>query len=757
MTIIPKDGGNQFSGTVRTIHTAPSWQADNVTSELRARGLASTPAVKKHYDTGFALGGPIQRDRLWFFGSARWQVNQQYQQGNYHNRLQGTLFYEPDTSRLAHSDDYFKDYGARVTWQVAQQHKLVGSFNSQRNQFLFGLLETFGGPLAAPEAVGAHVYGPNALPLLTYTYTASNRLLIEAGASANIFYNNTKRRPGVDSTTIQVTDTLRNYRYGSRATGVGHAGGYRVQFNEQYHQQVSASYVTGTHNFKVGFNHDLYIEGKPDRANDPNQINQARSYTFRGTTPLSVTIWAVPHEIQQQGRDIALYAQDQWTIRRLTLNLGARLNNLNGSVPATNLPAGPFVPARSFPAVKNVPNYWNLNPRVGAAFDLFGDGRTAVKVSLGRFNPYGATEGAAAPGAVDIPAGNQAASTTRNWTDSDADYVPDCDLRSPAANGECGPWSDLTFGQIRAANTRRAPDALEGFNRQFYNWRASASVQRELAPNIALNVGYHRTWYGGFLTTDNLAVAPTDFDPYCITAPRDERLPNSGEQVCGLYDIRPERFGQVNNLVTLASHYGDQSRVYNGMDATLNARFGSGGQFQGGVSTGRTVTNECFVVDSPQQAREGFCEVRPPWSAETQVKFMVIHPLPFDLQASAIYQNIPGLPRAASYVASNAEIAPTLGRNVGSCGGRLPCTGTATVDLFPNRTLYEDRLQQVDVRVSRLFRFGTKARLLGSLDIYNLTNSSNVLNMVTRFGPAWQNAIQIMGGRLAKVSVQLDF
>jgi hypothetical protein len=434
-----------------------------------------------------------------------------------------------------------------------------------------------------------------------------------------------------------------------------------------------------------------------------------------------------------------------------------RLNNLNGSVPETNLPAGPFVPARSFPAVKNVPNYWNLNPRVGAAYDLFGDGRTAMKVSLGRFNPYGATEGAAAPGAVDIPAANQAASTTRNWTDGDADYVPDCDLRNPAANGECGPWSDLTFGQIRAANTRRAPDALEGFNRQFYNWRASVSLQRELAPNVALNVGYHRTWYGGFLATDNLAVTPSDFDPYCITAPGDGRLPNAGAQVCGLYDIRPERFGQVNNLVTLASHYGDQSRVYNGMDATLNARFGTGGQFQGGISTGRTVTNECFVVDSPQQAREGFCEVTPPWSAETQVKFMVIHPLPFDLQASAIYQNIPGLPRAASYVAGNAEIAPTLGRNVGSCGGRLPCTGTATVDLFPNRTVYEDRLQQVDVRVSRLFRFGTRTRLLGSLDIYNLTNSSNVLNMVTRFGPAWLNAIQIMGGRLAKVSVQLDF
>jgi hypothetical protein len=760
MTMIPKDGGNLLAGTIRSIHAAPSWQANNVTSELGTRGLSSTPALKRHYDTGIALGGPIVRDRLWFFGSARWQVNQQYQQGNFYNRVQGTLFYEPDLDRPAYSDDYFKMYGLRVTWQAAQKHKIVASFDSQRNQFLFGLLEIFpaGGALAAPEAVGAHVYGPNTLPLLTWTYVASDKLLVEAGASANIFYNNTKRRPGVDTQVIQVTDLDRNIRYGSRATGLTHAGGYRVQFNRQYHQQVSMSYVTGSHNFKVGFNYDDYREGLPDRTNDANQINQARSYTFRGRTPQSVTIWAVPFQTEQRGRDIAAYAQDQWTFQRLTLNLGVRINNLNGSVPETTLPAGPFVPARSFPAVQDSPNYWNINPRVGAAYDLFGDSRTALKVSLGRFNPYGANEGSAAPGALSIPAANQAASTTRTWGDANGNYVPDCDLRSSAANGECGPWSDLSFGQIRAANTRYADDATSGTNTQFYNWRFSTSVQRELAPNIALNVGYHRTWYGGFLATDNLAVTPSDFNPYCVNAPSDTRLPNAGAQVCGLFDLRPELFGRVDNLVTKASNYGDQTRVYNGFDATLNARFGSGGVFSGGLASGRTVTNDCFIVDSPQQARDGFCNISPPWSAETQVKFMIIYPLPGGLQVSSIYQNIPGIPRAASYVATNAEVRPSLGRDLGACGGRTPCTAsTAAFDLFPQRTDYEERLQQVDLRFSRLFRFGERTRLQGALDIYNLANSGNVLNMTTRYGSAWLNAIQIMGGRLMKVSVQLDF
>ena len=390
---------------------------------------------------------------------------------------------------------------------------------------------------------------------MTWTYTPTNKLLIEAGASANIFYNNTIRRPGVD--TRHPGDRPRaELPLWIARHGLTHAGGYRVQFNRQYHQQGRV-YVTGTHNFKVGFNYDDYREGLPGRTADANQINQARSYTFRGRTPVSVTIWAVPFQLEQRGRDIATYVQDQWTIRRLTLNLGVRVNNLNGSVPATELPAGPFVPARSFAAVQDSPNYWNINPRAGAAYDLFGNGRTALKVSLGRFNPYGAAEGAAAPGALSVPAANQAASTTRNWSDANGNYVPDCDLLNSAAHGECGPWSDLTFGQIRAANTRYAEEAQSGTNRQFYNWRFSTALQRELAPNVALNVAYHRTWYGGFLVTDNLAVAPTDYDPYCVTAPGDSRLPNPGAQVCGLYDVRPERFGRVDNLVTLASNYGN--------------------------------------------------------------------------------------------------------------------------------------------------------------------------------------------------------
>ncbi len=786
MNIVPKDGGNVFSGSFSTSHSSPDLQAGNLTDDLRRRGLNFSPSLKQHYDTGGAIGGPIVRDKLWFYNAYRFGGNQQYQQGNFFNKLQNTnvstdpvyrvTFYEPDPARPGHTNDFYRDYSLRLTWQAAMKHKIVASYEVQPNCSCFWPLLELGpqqGVQGTPEAVGAHNYKVNYLPLVTWTYPATNRLLFEAGASANVFDNNTLRTdPSVGLDTIAITELSGNFRYGSRALGVSHAQGYRVQHNRQYRQRVSMSYITGSHAFKAGLDMAEYSEGSPGKATDANQINGARSYTFRDRIPQQVTIFAVPFEQIWRTRDIAAYVQDQWTVRQLTLNLGVRFNNFNGGAPATEIAAGPFVPARSFPETKNAPNWTNINPRVGVAYDLFGNGRTALKASLGRFTRYQIA-------GIDIPAGNQAASTARTWSDANRNYVPDCDLRSPVANGECGPWSDLTFGQIRGGNTRRADDAREGFNLQEGNWQVSTSVQQELRPNLALNVGYFRTWHRGLLATDNQAVTAADYDPFCITAPRDPRLPGGGgNEICGLFDIRPTAFGRVSNVVTQSSNYGTQTEVFNGVDVTLNARFGTGAQVGGGLSTGRTVSDTCGLNAMPQvrvdtlfgaavaanaplvPRTSEFCRTTRPWANSTQVKFLAIYPLPWDFQVSATYQNIPGIPITASRVFTNAEIRPSLGRDLGQCRGVSPCTANVVVDMVPSGAQFEDRLQQVDLRLTRSFRLA-RTRIRGNADFYNLFNAGDVLNMTTRYagatGGQWLQPIQILGGRMFKFSAQLDF
>ena len=798
MNIVPKDGGNTFSGSFSTSHSGPSFQRDNLNDDLRARGLRVTPpAVKKHYDTGGALGGPIKRDRLWFFSAFRGAANQQYQQGNYFNKLQnnpvGTdkvwrvLFYEPDLDRPGYTDDYYRDYSLRLTWQAAAKHKFVASFQMQPNCSCFWpLLEPQAGvggtPLAAPEAVGRHNYKSNFMPIVTWTNPATNRLLLEAGWSANIFDNDTRRQEGVGADAIAITELSQNLRYGARALTLTHAGGYRPQHNRQYHGRFSGSYISGAHALKTGVDVNQYVEGVPGVANDQNQINGARSYVFNNRVPQQVTIWAVPFESLSLSRDIGVYAQDQWTVRRLTLNLGVRYTDFDGTVPETHMPAGPFVGARDFPAVKHSPHWRNVNPRLGVAYDLFGDGKTALKASWGRYTPYIGGQA----GVVDIPALNQAASTTRTWNDSffpvgdprRGNYVPDCDLKNSVAHDECGAWDQATFGQLRGSNTRRAEDALRGFNQQDYNWQGSVSVQHELRTNVALNVGYFRTSYGGLLGTENQAVKPTDYDPFCVTVPQDSRLPGGGgNQICGLNDIKPTLFGQVNNLVTQVAHYGKQTEVYNGLDVTLKARFGDGGQLSGGLSTGQTVTDTCDLNNLPQVVPNnigpvaasttiltprlpGFCHISRPWAAATQIKFLAIYPLPWDFQVSATYMNIPGIPITASRSFSNAEVLPSLGRNLGQCRGAATCTGTVTIDMVPPNTTFEDRLNEVDVRFTRSFRLA-KVRVRGNADLYNLLNAADVLNMTTRYsgltGGQWLQPTQILGGRLFKISAQLDF
>jgi hypothetical protein len=396
---------------------------------------------------------------------------------------------------------------------------------------------------------------------------------------------------------------------------------------------------------------------------------------------------------------------------------------------------------------------------VGFAYDLFGAGRTAVKASVGHY-PDRVIQASA------NPAVNLTRSTSRNWTDTNRNYTPDCNLLNPSANGECGAWSNLNFGKANA-ETRYADDAQSGFNNQFDSWQGSVSVQHELRPGIALNVGYFRTWYGGFLATDNQLVAPADFDPFCITVPDDRRLPNSGQQLCGLFDVRPAGFGLVDNLVTQASRYGQQTQVFNGVDATVNARFAGSGLLSGGLSVGRTVTDNCYQNDDPsllgQNAvatyprTDAFCHLAPPWSAGTQVKLMAVYPLPWDIQTSAIYQNSPGIPITAQYVVSNAAIGPSLGRDLASCRGAATCNANVTVDLIPPTAMFEPRLQQLDLRFSRIIRLGGARRLRADVDVYNVFNVSNVLSMNTTYGSGWQDVRQILGGRLVRLGGQINF
>jgi hypothetical protein len=793
LNMIPRDGGNIFSGLLQLAYSGPDLQSNNINDELIARGLDSSTrglaSIKKFYDVSGGGGGPIRQNRLWFFGAARKSVTQQYAAGIFWNRhtQPQSLLYEPDLSRPAHSNDFYRDYSLRLTWQAAEKHKIVvgGSFQANCN-CVYALFRPQGGPLVTPEAATEHAYDPAYNITTTWTYPATNRLMFMVAGGANHITQTNRRGLGVDENSIQVTEQSLDLKYGAAYGATVGGSSYSTLPRTQYHEQFSLTYVPGSHSVKAGVNVRVVKTGNNDKyGRDLFMANRAILYTFNNQRPVSLQLLATPHHFEEVAYDLAVYAQDQWTIRQLTLNLGLRYNDVDMSSPELVLAPGFFVGERLVPAAEHIPHWRNLSPRVGAAYDLFGDGRTAIKGSVGRY-----------PDVIRVspanPANQFSLTTNRTWNDTllgaadprSGNFRPDCELLNPVANGECGAWSDQSFGRARRT-TRNAPDALEGFNKQFNNWQASVSVQHELAQGFALNVGYFRTWYGAFQVTDNQAVPASGYDTFCITAPSDRRLPGGGgNQICGLYDINPAYFGRVDTLVTQASNYGKQTQVYNGVDITLNGRFLQNGQFSGGLSLGRTVTDNCFLngnpsLNNPAPTGAGlaflnvlplpagsliprnseFCHVAPPWSSGTQLKFLAVYPLPWDLETSAIFQNSPGIPMTASYVVTNAQVRQALGRNLAACPSQTvaACNATLRTELVPPNTMFEPRLTQVDVRVSRLFRLGGTSRLRGTLDIYNVFNASNVLSMTPTYGPAWLNAAQVLSARLLRIGAQLDF
>jgi hypothetical protein len=256
---------------------------------------------------------------------------------------------------------------------------------------------------------------------------------------------------------------------------------------------------------------------------------------------------------------------------------------------------------------------------------------------------------------------------------------------------------------------------------------------------------------------DNTMVQPSDYSTYCITAPTDTRLPGGGGyQVCGLYDVSPARFGQVFNRRTLASNFGKQKEVYNGFDVIMNARFASRGLLMGGFNTGQTYYNRCAQADVAPQ----FCEDRNPWANQTQVKLSGSYPLPYGIQTSVVFQNLPGINRTASYVATNAQIFPSLGRNLAACGAAAVCNATAVVNLVSPYAEREPRYSQFDLRLSKLVHIRS-VKVTPKFDIYNLTNAGPITALFTRYsgatGGTWLNAQGVLTGRLLKFGVQVDF
>jgi hypothetical protein len=749
MNIIPQTGGNRFTGHLFATGFNGALQSDNYTERIRAAGLALPNDVNYNYDVSVSSGGPIVRDRLWYFAQAYYRGN-----GNdvpiFHNRNAGDLTkwtYEPDVSRPAKSDSNGPlQPNLRLTMQLTSRNKLDLFWDEQISSNSIGQ----GSADDSPET-GGYNHGWQRVQQVKWTSPRTNRLLLEAGLGTYLSNWNTRERPGNNRELIQVTEQCtRGCPANGDIPGLVYRGQatWSADWIGAHTWNAAAAYITGTHNMKLGYQGAFHVDNRAPGG-------QTVSYRVDNGVPNQLTQRLRDYRTYARVRYHALFAQDQWTFRRMTLSGAVRYDHSWSEYPEQQIGGTRFLPGITvFPARRGVEGYHDVSPRMGAVYDLFGTGKTALKFNAGRY--LEAAVNANGNYSSLLPASVIPTQITRTWTDRDGDYHPDCDLLNPveqaATTDFCGQISNLNFGKS-SPSTFYDPQIMKGWGVRPADWQVGLTVQHEILPRVSLEFGYARRWLQNFTVSDNLLQAPTDFTRYSLTAPADPRLPGGGGYVIdGLFDPNPNVASQINNYRTYAPNYGEQYQIYNGMEINVSARLRNGLQFQAGSSTGETVADNCAIrAELPEiSASNPFCHNAP--GVTTRVTGAGSYTIPrVDVLLSATFQSSPGSVLAANYRFTNAQVRPTLGRNISNATG-------VTINLLRPGDMRGERVNQIDVRVGKRLQYG-RMRSTVSVDIFNLMNPDTILGYNQTFVPggAWLRPTSVMTARTVKLTLQHDF
>jgi hypothetical protein len=806
--LVPKTGGNNFTGTYFA-NLAGKWsQGDNVDDELRSFGIPSAASIIRSWDTSIAIGGPIKRDKVWFYGVARTFGSYTDIAGRFANANAGDpnrWDYVSDPSITQRSATSRKIGGGRITSQLTPRNKITGYVDYQKicegSSYVQDASQcrTRGDDWIAVGGFGT--WSPesthsrdNSERIMQFAYTSpvTNKLLLEAAVSQ--FMSNWGGQtptgaldapPFIPVTSQALGTVVNGVQIGVPSTLMVYHGFAGLANNHQSHNvwRASISYVTGSHSLKTGYM--AAYEVTDIFGNFPShglqyRVNNASAGVI---TPNQITQRITPWQQANRTRYDAFYVQDQWTSGRLTAQGALRYEHAWSFFPegkngllADSVFGGP---AFTLPSAKGVTGYHDIAPRMGMAYDVFGNGRTAIKLNWSKYFQSAANDG------VYIgtnPASTFAQTATRSWADANGNFIPDCDLQTSLANGECGaadPLSFFAFKQNHSLGTATvvSPSLLSGWGVRPYDWQFSAAVQQELLPRVSAEFGYSRRSWGNFTYTDNRAIAATDFDTYTTTVPTDARLPTSGQQLSYAL-LNPSAFGRLDNFLTRASDYGDVTAYWQGVELTVNARTNNGLTLQGGFTTGAGTRDNCevtsklpelLIVAGVQQSIAS-CHVEEPWLWAW--RGLANYTIPkIDVQVSGIFRSMEniaatndpasnGASAAGNLVVPTAIVQSTLGR---------PLAGNAanvTLNLALPGDVYPERLNTVDMRVTKVLRFGRTRSNVG-IDLYNLFNANTGTAFNQTFGTmaangtvnstTWLRPTSILNARFVRFNATVDF
>jgi hypothetical protein len=472
----------------------------------------------------------------------------------------------------------------------------------------------------------------------------------------------------------------------------------------------SVSYITGAHSLRAG-----------------TQVRTGWSqelFTMRGDmlqitsngVPNSVRLVNTPSGHKESGVNAGLYVEDSWRLGRLTLNPGVRYERFVMSIPAQSAPAGTWVPARDFPAQDGIVNWNTVSPRLGASWDVFGDGRTALKGGVSRYDRL--------EGVTLVQPLNQRniAFELCPWSDTNNDFIA-----QP---------SEIAFARCTGSLQPGLGNVDPGLKRP-HQWEYTVMVQRQVGSNTSVSIGYYGRRFGDLYETLNAAVPPSAYTPVTIVNPLTS-------QPLTIYNQDPATRNLVRNVVMTIP---ELEQHYNGVEFQLNTRMRSATVF-GGLTIGRDYGDQdtppaplttdwnnpnnrinnrgALGFDSTYQIRGGFS-----------------YQLPAGVQLSGSIRESTGQPQVRVYPVTTS-LVPGLTQV------------TQNVQVAARGDFRYPWVNLVDLRVAKSFRRGT-TRIEPTIDLFNVFNNDAITSAVTTIGSSLGKPSAIVMGRLLRVGGRVTF